>query len=185
MNRGFTLVELMVTLTITSVLLFLALPSFSDLIESQRTTSRFNSLVGLVRLARQTAITEAIWVTVCPANGETCTNSRQWHTGIMVFQDRNRNGSREEEEVLLAYQPALATGETLHWRAFRNRNHIQFTPGGYTNWQNGSFQYCPASRNARHSKVLIISIPGRTAASMDRDGDGIDEYANGQPLACS
>jgi hypothetical protein len=32
--------------------------------------------------------------------------------------------------------------------------------------------------------VLIVNIQGRTAASVDEDGDGIDEQANGNPLTC-
>ncbi len=188
-NRGFTLVELIAALAISSILLSLALPSFESMIEHYRTTSRVNSLIGLVRFARQAAVMERNWVTLCPArtvgDNQICTNSRQWQSGIMAFSDLNRNGVKESQERLLAYQPALKSGETLYWRAFRNRNYIQFTSAGYTNWQNGSFQYCPASRDPHHSKVIIINIPGRATPSVDSDGDGIDEYANGNPLACS
>ena len=56
---------------------------------------------------------------------------------------------------------------------------LTFRAEGYTNWQNGSFHYCPASGDARYGKVLIVNIQGRTALSVDADGDGIDEQANG------
>ncbi len=181
---AFTLVELLITLAIAAVLAGLALPAFNDLIERVHGTSRVNDLVGIVRFARHAAIDGGRWVTLCPAIDETCTNSTNWESGIMVFQDRNRDGSRQVEEPVLGYLPQLDEGERLSWRSFRRKNFLQFRSEGYTNWQNGSFHYCPASGDARYGKVLIVNIQGRTAPSVDADGDGIDEQANGRPLVC-
>lgn len=181
---AFTLVELLITLTIAAVLAGMAYPAFNDLINRVHATSRVNDLVGIIRFARHAAINGGRWVTLCPAIEQNCTNSSQWHSGIMVFQDRDRDGSRQPEEPVLGYLARLDEGERLRWRSFRRRNYLQFRPEGYTNWQNGSFQYCPASGDARYGKVLIVNIQGRTAPSVDADGDGIDEQANGNPLAC-
>lgn len=183
-DRGFTLVELLVVITVASILGSLAYPAFSDLIERIHSTSRLNGVIGLIRFARHAAISERRWVTVCPAEGDWCSNSADWHTGIMSFEDRNRDGRRQAEEPILAYHSRLDPGERLSWRSFRRRNFLQFRPEGYTNWQNGSFLYCPASGDARYGKVLIINIQGRTVPSIDADGDGIDELANGRPLRC-
>jgi prepilin-type N-terminal cleavage/methylation domain-containing protein len=184
-SRGFTLVEAMSTLAISSILLYLALPSFNSLIDRHHSTSRINGVIGMVRFARQSAITENGWVTLCSAVNQSCSGSPEWHTGVMAFADPDRNGVRDVDERVLAYYPALDSGERLRWRSFRNRNFLQFTPRGYTNWQNGSFHYCPASGNPRFGKVVIINIQGRATPSMDQDGDGIDEQANGSPLTCS
>ena len=88
-------------------------------------------------------------------------------------------------EPVLGYLAALDDGERLRWRSFRRRNFLTFRSEGYTNWQNGSFHYCPASGDPRYGKVLIVNIQGRTAPSVDADGDGIDEQANGNPLTCT
>jgi type IV fimbrial biogenesis protein FimT len=85
---------------------------------------------------------------------------------------------------VLGYLPGLDPGERLIWRSFRRRNFLQFRPEGYTNWQNGSFLYCPSNGDARYGKALIVNIQGRTAPSVDSDGDGVDEQANGDPLTC-
>jgi type IV fimbrial biogenesis protein FimT len=181
---AFTLVELLVTLTIAAVLAGMAYPAFSELMARVHATSRVNDLVGVIRFARHAAITDRSWITLCPAVEESCTNSTDWATGIMVFADRNRDGSRQPQEPVLGYLPQLDEGERLHWRSFRRRNFLTFRSEGYTNWQNGSFHYCPASGDARYGKVLIVNIQGRTAPSVDADGDGIDEQANGRPLTC-
>ncbi len=182
--RAFTLVELLIALAIAAVLAGLAYPAFADLIARMHATSRVNDLVGIIRFARHSAVNGGRWVTLCPAVAETCTNRPEWQSGIMVFEDRNRDGNRQASEPVLGYLPQLDEGEQLHWRAFRRRNHLTFRSAGYTNWQNGSFHYCPASGDPRYGKVLIVNIQGRTVPSVDADGDGIDEQANGEPLAC-
>lgn len=183
-RQAFTLFELLIALALAAVLAGMAVPAFDELIAETRSTSRVNDLVGIIRFARHSAISERRWVTLCPAQDESCTGSGQWHTGIMAFEDRNRDGTRQTSEPVLGYLPGLDQGERLTWRAFRRRNYLQFRPEGYTNWQNGSFHYCPASGDARYGKVLIVNIQGRTAPSIDSDGDGIDEQANGDPLTC-
>ncbi len=181
---GFTLLELLIVLAIAISLGYLAYPPFSQLLERIQSTSRINGLAGLVRFARQTAITRHQWVTLCPALGESCTRSQDWSTGILCFADDNRDGARQPDEPILAYQNPLEPGERLTWRSFRQRYYLQFRAEGYTNWQNGSFAYCPASGDARNGKVLIINIQGRPATAADLDGDGIVEQASGEPLAC-
>jgi type IV fimbrial biogenesis protein FimT len=182
--RGFTLVELLALLGISAVLIFLAYPSFGDLMQRVHTTSRVNSLIGLIRFARQSAITQGRWVTLCPAVAETCTGTSDWQTGIMVFADHNRDGDRQPSEPLIAYQSRFEPGERLTWRSFRRHNFLQFRSAGYTNFQNGSFLYCPASGESRHGKVIIVNIQGRATPSVDGNGDGVDEQANGKPLVC-
>ena len=92
--------------------------------------------------------------------------------------------TRDTGDALFGVMPALERGAQLSWRAFRNRSYLQFFARGYTAWQNGTFQYCPASQEARFSRAVIINVQGRVALSRDNDGDGIAEYANGDPLSC-
>ena len=171
-------------MVIAAVLAGMAYPAFSDLIDRVHATSRVNDLVGIIRFARHAAISGGRWVTLCPANNEVCTNTSDWQSGIMVFEDRNRDGARQTAEPVLGYLAGFDDGEQLRWRSFRRRNFLTFRSEGYTNWQNGSFHYCPASGDPRYGKVLIVNIQGRTAPSVDADGDGIDEQANGNPLTC-
>ncbi len=182
--RGVSLLELLLTLTIAAILTGLAYPSFSAFLARVQTTTRINDLVTLIRFARHAAIVEQRWVGLCPAQGERCTGTANWESGIMVFADDNRDGDRQSGETLLAYQAALAPGERLRWRAFRRQNHLQFRARGYTNWQNGTFLYCPADGDVRYAKGLILNIQGRTAPTRDADGDGVDERADGTPLRC-
>ena len=182
--QAFSLIELLIAMATAAVLAGMAYPAFDDLIARVHATSRVNDLVGIIRFARHAAINGGRWVTLCPADDEVCSNAAEWQGGIMVFEDRNRDGARQSAEPVLGYLAAFDEGERLRWRSFRRRNFLTFRSEGYTNWQNGSFHYCPASGDPRYGKVLIVNIQGRTAASVDADGDGIDEQANGNPLTC-
>ena len=183
-SRAFTVIELLVALAVAGVLFTLAVPAFQDLLARHHAASRVNAVSGILRFARQTAITDRRWITLCPARGDACIAANAWHDGIMVFEDDDRDGSRQSDERIVAWLSAMDEGETLEWRSFRRKRYLQFRPRGYTNWQNGSFHYCPASRDPVYGKVLIVNIQGRSTPSVDSDGDGIDEKANGQPLSC-
>ena len=160
----------------------------TEFIAAQRATAAANAIVGAVNLARASAIVHGITVTFCPREsqqGARCGKRKHWAQGGLIYADRNRNGKREPDEALFGVMPALEDRASLYWRAFRNRSYLQFSARGYTQWQNGTFQYCPASREARHSRAVIINAQGRVALAHDSDGDGIAEYANGDPLSCA
>jgi len=55
-HRGFTLVELLVTLVVAGLLLAVAVPSFNRLMVSSRLTTFANELVGRLALARTEAV---------------------------------------------------------------------------------------------------------------------------------
>ena len=55
-SRGFTLVELMITLAVVVVLTVIAVPSFRNMINSNRLTTAANEMVGALNLARMEAI---------------------------------------------------------------------------------------------------------------------------------
>ena len=64
--RGFTLVELMVTLVIVAILLALAVPNFHTLIENSRQNGVVDSLMTSFNAARNTALSRDATVMVCP-----------------------------------------------------------------------------------------------------------------------
>ncbi len=91
--RGFSLVELMITVAIAAILLALAFPSFTNLIRSNRVTSATNELVATIMLARTEAIRSPGGAAVCTSSdGASCDAAGNWNTGWIVFRDRNSDG---------------------------------------------------------------------------------------------
>lgn len=182
--RGVSLLELLVALLIAAVLLQLAVPAWSTFLGNQRAVAAINTLIAGVQLARTSAVVQGVTVTFCPRNGAACGTRSDWSRGGWIFADANRNARIDEGEVVYGGLPALDGGATLQWRAFRNRSYLQFRPNGLTDWQNGTFLYCPADGDTRFARAIILNAAGRVRRAPDRDRDGIAEDAQGRPLVC-
>src|SRR3546814_3831744 len=74
--RGFTLVELMVTLAVLTIIAIIATPSFANLIRGNRLASSANEMVALLQTARSAAISNRASSAVCPSSdGVNCAAS--------------------------------------------------------------------------------------------------------------
>ncbi len=184
MQRGVTLVELLVALGLAGLLLSLAAPAFTTLVAAQRASAASNAIIGAVRFARAAAISHRRPVVLCPARGQRCGGHADWSKGAWIFADADGDGQRDDGELLYGALPPFERGASLRWRSFRNRSYLRFLPTGLTAWQNGHFHYCPADRDARFARMIIINAAGRTRVASDRDGDGVAETASGDPLRC-
>jgi type IV fimbrial biogenesis protein FimT len=72
-QAGFSLVELMVTVSLAAVLMAIGIPMFRDSIANNRLISQTNDMVGALTLARSRAITLNQRVTFCRADSEATT----------------------------------------------------------------------------------------------------------------
>lgn len=115
-HRGFTLIELIVTMAIIAILAMLAAPSFNDAILSNKLASFANNFVASVTLARGEAVKRNAVVTLCVVAtdvSKTCTISGDWQQGWIVFNDINGDGILDESIA----DPATPTlRETLIYR---------------------------------------------------------------------
>ena len=95
-SRGFTLVELMVTLAVAAVLLMMASPSFSALLNGNRLTGAASDLVAALQSARMEAVRLNARVQVCGSeDGTTCGGDPERWTGWVVLADADRDGDFE------------------------------------------------------------------------------------------
>ncbi len=113
-QHGFTMVELIVVVSIVALLLAIGAPSYRYVTTANRVAGDVNRLVGDLQFARAEAIKEGSPVTVCSStNGATCSGSATWTTGWIVFADANGNQSVDANEAVLRVQSALTGGDTF------------------------------------------------------------------------
>lgn len=176
-QHGFTLGELMITVSITGILASIAVPSMNNFLNLQRAKNDIRALKHVISSARAQAIQTQLPVVICPtkASGE-C--ERQWDKPIQVFIDANNNQIQEEGEKILNIIDASDTNFSL--RSFQ-RTFLRFTNRGFSN--TGSFTYC-ALTQPETSSVLIFSRMGRSRPGQDSNNNGIVELANGNDAPC-
>lgn len=173
--RGFTLIELMVTIAIAAILAGLAVPSFQDLIASNRLKSHASSLLSSLLLARGEAIKRNSRVVLCKsADGSTCTATGGWQQGWIVFHDytddttaaTNNNGTLDISEAVIQRQGPL-TGDFVLTGNSSVTNYVSYSSIGATKFkaseafQAGTFTICQRSVNNGKAREIVISATGR------------------------
>lgn len=96
--RGFTLLELMVTVALIAILMTIAAPSFTTFQRNTELTSRINSLLASINAARSEAMKRGRDAVVIPLDGSS------WNTGMIVFVDMNNNRTYESATDVLVYK---------------------------------------------------------------------------------
>jgi type IV fimbrial biogenesis protein FimT len=164
--RGFTLLELMVAVTAMLVLLLVAAPSMSAMMNSVKLTSASNDLLAHIYLARSEAIKRRGRVVLCKsADGASCASSGGWEQGWIVFHDTNNNGVLDAGELVIARQDPLP----LALKVTGNQNvarYVSFDPTGATKTTGGGFQagtltFCRQSVASNEARQIILNAVGR------------------------
>jgi len=88
LQRGFTLIELMVTLAVLGVVLSLGVPSFGRLIAANRITTQTNEFIGALNLARSEAVRRGQAMAI-RTNDASINFARGWK----VFTDSDGDGA--------------------------------------------------------------------------------------------
>lgn len=106
LQRGFTLVELVVTVSLVAILISIGVPSFQNLIRNNRAIAITNDLVLAIQLARSEAVKQRREMILCRRNsaGDNCENGADWSAGWLVCQ-LDDDGTACEESVVQAWGP--------------------------------------------------------------------------------
>lgn len=95
-HSGFTLIELMITITVAAVLLGIAVPSFTSLLINNRLNSQANEMVAMFGLARSEATKRGAEVRVAAQD------ATDWAKGWRVLVDNNKDGDFNDAEDIIS-----------------------------------------------------------------------------------
>lgn len=178
---GFTLIELLIVITILVIVSGMTLPSMGKLLDEAHKRSATNDLIGAINLARTTAVTDSVTITLCPIDGAgRCT--KDWTNPVTVFKDPlHARKVLDPSAVIRQLQPL--SGGTWHGKT-GNRRYFSFNAGGFAKHAIGSILWCPKDKDASRATQIIINMGGRARLARDSNGDGIVEDASGSAVQC-
>ena len=159
---GFSLIELMITLAVLSVLLGLAVPSFSSTVRSTRLATTTNDFLGALFLTRSEAIKRGKRVTMCTSvDSISCAANVGWHRGWIMFEDTNGNALREAGEAILRVE-VDRPGQIRITGTSTMRDYISYIPTGSTRAASGALQMATITIcESGVGRQIVINVAGR------------------------
>jgi type IV fimbrial biogenesis protein FimT len=158
-QSGYTLMELMITLSIAGIVLGLAVPGMNQFIKNERLTTTTNMLLTDLMLARSEAVERNLPAFVCASSDQaTCTNG-SFAQGWLVYVDADDDGAPAAGEIVKIQQAindiSFSTTDTIG-------ASIRFDRRGFSPTANGNISICD-SRGNDYAKTLAISKTGRVS----------------------
>jgi type IV fimbrial biogenesis protein FimT/type IV fimbrial biogenesis protein FimU len=165
-NKGFSLIELMITIAIAGIAVTIAIPSLSNFTLKMRVDNEVSEIQRLLMTTRNAAINSGVPARLCPLDvNNACANNNNWAGRIGVVTS----------DGLIKEREGIEQGDFLQF----DFNQVVYSPSGQLANNNiGNFSYCP-KRKADFCRAVIVSLSGRAYLSADINGDGRDQDRNG------
>jgi type IV fimbrial biogenesis protein FimT len=136
-HRGFTLIELMVTVCLVALLLSAVIPNMRTFLRNNQLSGGVNDMLRSIQIARTEAIKRqngnvVVCGTATPTvadNAMTCDYAT--FKGWFVFQDTNGNWQHDAAEPVIERHGLLDTNVTVKTDA--NARIVSFGPSGFAN----------------------------------------------------
>ena len=179
-QRGVTLIEMMLAITIMGIILVLVAPNYKIFIMNNEQVAAMNEFTGFLNFARSEAIKRGSVVTICQSDGGSSCNGTSWNDGWLVFPDDDGSNDRNGSEAVLKARMSMASGFTM---TSNGGNRVEFNSRGFTPGFAATFTFCDR-RGATGAKASILSITGRVRRAEDSDDNGIVEDGSDVDVSC-
>lgn len=184
-NRGFTLLELMVTLIIAALLLGIGIPAMGNFIRSARITASANDLLAAMHVARSESIKRKSATTVCASSNPldadpdclaTGNASRllDGNNGWIVFVDDDADATRDAGEELIQQHEPLPAGVVA--RSSVTPFRLTYVDTGFS----GTF--VDVDGDGRRDLVTEVDANGDGVVDPGEDLDGDGNLDIAEPL---
>lgn len=157
-TRGFTLIELMITLAVAAILVTVGVPNMRDLILNNRLTAATNVFVSSLNIARSEAIKLGRNAVVCVSDtaAQNSCSGTDWAQGWLVWVDSNRNGALDfPDEVIRTVQPLAASVQFTG-----TQNNFQIDAQGNVDNPNATLDICDDRAGEIGRRLRVMATGG-------------------------
>jgi type IV fimbrial biogenesis protein FimT len=173
-SRGFTLLEVMVVLSIIAVLTTLAAPSFVQLIRSNSMSSSVNAFMADMRFARSESIRRGGAIVLCRSDNPegaspVCGSGSEWVGGWIIFHDLDNSGDRNTGDVVIRVQAPITTMDSIIASGTSSLTTFRFSATGRLQGQSSSTQlsFGGSSFDNSQKRVVCVNLSGRVRIAGD------------------
>jgi len=153
---GFTLIEMMVVIAISSIVLLIAVPSFRDIVQRNRFEASENGFIQMLKNARNESVKRNTGVRLSPLAASPPA-SNEWGEGVRVWVDNDNDDSYDVGEEILEIEPFSG----VQIDANPNFTSMIFRPNGRVEKLSGAVTYtfniCVEGRSEGATVVLSVS----------------------------
>jgi type IV fimbrial biogenesis protein FimT len=156
-HSGLTLIELLITVTLITILSISSVPAFTNLVMEMRMTSQVNGFVHAFHLAKQASQQLFSEIVLCKSpDGVQCDAGNTWADGWIAFVnvDKGHPPRVDQGERILAVGDSFKTGTITG-----NRQHFVFRPFALRS-TNGTLTFCDR-RGPDQARAVVVSYTGR------------------------
>lgn len=170
--RGYTLLEMLVTISIIAIVAGMAVPSYRNLIDNSSLSSTANRFLGALRYARSEAVKRKGVVKICAtdASGQCTGAAGNWVNGWLIYIDTNGSNLYElpgdpdnlnvdVDDILLKQLVLNEESITIKADNIEYDSLVSFQSKGQVN-SPVKFAFCD-ERGQEYSLGLTIGMSGR------------------------
>ncbi|NQW92815.1 MAG: type II transport protein GspH [Polaromonas sp.] len=156
--KGFTLVELLVTIVIGVLLMVVAVPSFVTFQKNAQLSDAVSNFIAAINVARANAMKQGVDAYLEPKSGT------DWRTGWTVYADTNFNQSYDAvtDPVILSFEALATSVSVATTTGSLTSGYVRFNGSGYPRLKNNGFGGGTiVMSNGTRSSSIIIDPAGR------------------------
>jgi len=163
LKRGFTLMEILMTIAILAIFMVIAMPNFINVLENDSIVNMTNDVVFALKMARSEAIKRDVPVSVCATSDNTYTAcGNNWNLGWMVFVNPTGGTTLSNTATAPLLRTEAITDQNATITSAPSVNIITYTGTGIaaTNSGNVTFTIKATGCTGDSGRQVAISLSG-------------------------